>query len=236
MPVSCWPDPMASKVFARLFSLNAIELRPFSYQFRGLPLNADNKPLMICAFLISAVVVPATDNGSGQISCACETIAFRARGHDQFVGAMGIIKQGFWRHVLAGSSRSLSTAKTACWKLRYIFFCCRQLATCFTHLIYTSPANSSQLRNRPARHVIALVNLRKRFLAMVAAFDRLFLLVRREFRHPPHLHAIRLDAPRPSVVRMRIGGRARTPPARLTRARLTVAWMMAAARCGARRE
>ena len=43
-----------------------------------------------------------------------------------------------------------------------------------------------QPRTRPPRHVIATANLRKRFLPVVAALDRLFLLVRREFRLTPH--------------------------------------------------
>ena len=51
-----------------------------------------------------------------------------------------------------------------------------------------------QPRNRPPRHIIAAANLRKRFLAVVAALDRLFLLVRREFRRPSHFHAVRLGA------------------------------------------
>ena len=40
----------------------------------------------------------------------------------------------------------------------------------------------------------ALPNFRKRFLAVVATFDRLFLLMRREFRGPPHFHGVRLRA------------------------------------------
>ena len=41
---------------------------------------------------------------------------------------------------------------------------------------------------------LALPNFRKRFLAVVVAFDHLFLLMRREFRRPPHFHGVRPGA------------------------------------------
>jgi hypothetical protein len=43
--------------------------------------------------------------------------------------------------------------------------------------------------NRPAGHVVRPANLGKRFLAMIAAVDRLALLVAGQFRLAPHSYA-----------------------------------------------
>jgi hypothetical protein len=61
--------------------------------------------------------------------------------------------------------------------------------------MFRSPSLSSgQPRNRPAGHVVTAANLRKRFLTVIAACDRLTLLVVGELRHTPHSHALRLGA------------------------------------------
>jgi hypothetical protein len=48
--------------------------------------------------------------------------------------------------------------------------------------------------NRPAAHVVAAADLRKRLVAALAARKRLALLVRRQFRFAPELDAARLGA------------------------------------------
>ncbi|HXW72430.1 MAG TPA: hypothetical protein VEK34_13480 [Methylocella sp.] len=64
-------------------------------------------------------------------------------------------------------------------------------------------------RNRPAAHVVTAANLRKRLVAVIAAMDRLALLVLGELR--PSFTPRALARSRPSLVRARINSGSNSP-------------------------
>jgi hypothetical protein len=51
-----------------------------------------------------------------------------------------------------------------------------------------------QSRNRPAANIVWATKFRKRFLAVIAAFDRLFPPMRGKLRRPSRFHIPRLGA------------------------------------------
>src|SRR5580704_700688 len=88
---------------------------------------------MISILLVIAEIIPATDNRGSQICSAGATITFRAGRHHQLVGSVGIIKQGFWRHMLSRRGKAFAAAEVAVRKFFYEGRCSALFALCFTH-------------------------------------------------------------------------------------------------------
>ena len=69
-----------------------------------------------------------------------------------------------------------------------------EYAVACSQVLHARICSPLQPRNRPAAYIVGSPNLRKRLVAMIAALNRVALLMIGEFRPPPHLHTPRLGA------------------------------------------
>ena len=69
-----------------------------------------------------------------------------------------------------------------------------EYAVACSQVLHARICSPLQPRNRPAAYIVGSPNLPKRLVAMIAALNRVALLMIGEFRPPPHLHTPRLGA------------------------------------------
>jgi hypothetical protein len=74
---------------------------------------------MVSIFLSVTLIIPTTNDRGSQIRGTGAAIAFHARRHNQLVGAVRIIEQRFWRHVLPGCRLPSSPAEVTVRKFFY---------------------------------------------------------------------------------------------------------------------